>query len=110
MTALRLLKKYGQTITVDQISTGSYNPLSGTQTTTKTSSTAIGALFNHKAKDVDESLIMSGDKRLIMDSSINIKTDDLVLAGGIIYTVVAVSELKPSDTRILWICNLRSLS
>lgn len=107
-TALRLLTKYGQSVTVTNITTGAYDPNTGTQSTTTSTSTPKGLLTQHRAQDVDGTMIMRGDKKLLLDASAAIKTDDTVTVNNTVYTVVGLNEIKPAATRVLWICNVRA--
>jgi len=106
-TALRLLTKRGRTVTVTSITTGSYDPNTGSQATTTSTTTPKGFLTNHEAKDVDGTMIMIGDKKLLLDSSAAIKTDDTVTIGAVTYSVIGIDEKNYNGTRVMWICNVR---
>ena len=107
-TALRMLTKYGQAVTMSSIATGSYDPATGTQATTTTTATHVGALTNHNAKDIDGSLIMQGDKKLLLNAGASIKTDDTVTISNVVYSIAGISEINPAGTRVMWICNVRA--
>jgi len=107
-TALRLLTKYGQSVTVTNITTGAYDPDTGTQATTTATTTPKGLLTQHRAQDVDGTMIMKGDKKLLLDASATVKTDDTVTVNSTVYTVVGLNEIKPAATRVMWICNVRA--
>jgi len=50
---------------------------------------------------------MRSDKKLLIDASASIKTDDLITVDGKTYTVISVNEIKPALTRVMSICNVR---
>lgn len=107
-TALKLLTKFGQSITLTSVTTGAYDPATGMQATTTSTSTPKGLLTKHNARDVDGTLIMHGDKKLLLDASTAIKTDDTVTVGSTVYSIAGISEINPAGTRVMWICNVRA--
>ena len=106
-TALKLLTKYGRSVTVTSVTPGTYDPAAGSITNTTATSTAKGLVTEHKATDIDGTLIKAGDKKLLLDSSAVISIDDSVTVGSDVYSVVGVSELNPAGTRVMWTCNIR---
>lgn len=109
-TALRLLTKYGQTVTLRRITTGDYDPSTGSASQTTTDYTASAAKFDFDFRMsgmtfVPGTLIQSGDKQIFMSAhslGITPAPGDQVIIGVDTWPVMGVKELKPADTAVLY--------
>jgi hypothetical protein len=122
-TALRLLTKYGQTITVETNVPGVYDTATSSVAITTTSQEIKGAVFewggsnypNNGQEVIDWTLIKSGDKKLILStlandgSSINKPNiGDVAIVQGIRYTMVnPIKFLAPAGVLVLVEVNIR---
>jgi hypothetical protein len=108
-TAKELLTEFGQSVTITKQTAGSYDPATGAATVTTSTQTATGALFDYKTHQIDNTLILMGDRRLIL-SAVGItapQIDDTVTANGKTYTIKAISETNPAGTVVIYTCNVR---
>lgn len=104
-TALKMLTKYGQNVTVTSIASGSYS--NGSITTTSTTSTAKGLITANDAKNIDGTLIKQGDKKLLLDASVNVAVGDTVTVNNIVYSIILTDEKNYNGTRVMWVCVVR---
>lgn len=116
-TAKRILTKYGQVIVITKITESAYNPETSEATQTTETISGIGVVleWSYESQTIGgtgqilTSLIEATDKRLILflDSGF-ISLDDRIMANGILYTVKEpLKEINPSNSVILYDCNLR---
>lgn len=89
---------------------GSYDPATGTNTDTTADTTRKGALLDFGAGQtlVRGTLIQSGDKRLLLDSTATIAPQDHFIVGGTEYVIVSIGEVNPAGTRVLYDLHLRT--
>lgn len=101
-TAIRLISEFGRTVTLRTIAKSgtSYDPI---LTNTDTSIKAVVTAF--KASEIDGTLIMATDKKLITTSAVT--TVDKIIDGSIEYSIVAVDEVKPATTALVYKAVLR---
>ena len=114
-TANRMLDGKGQIVAIKHSVVGEYVPGEGT-TNTITTQAGTGAVVEWDARQVDGTLILTGDKRLML-SALNTDGDALVSpvlgdtvtdAAGRVYTLTAPLEtLSPAGTVVSYTCNLR---
>lgn len=113
-SADRMLKKFGQSVTLTHVTPGAYDPNTGTVTTTTTTQTGTGVVFDfglHQSgmSFTAGSLIQAGDKQLLL-SAVGITTPtagDLVTIGGTIWTIASVKSTAPAGEVVLYECQLR---
>ena len=103
-TASRLLKKFGKPITIQVLTGEADDPVTMSKVSTYTNSTGYGVTMPIKSNEVDGSLILASDVRLIIE---NIDLEPVVgsLYDG--YRVVSVMPLKPANTNLIYTCILR---
>jgi len=109
-TAKELLTEFGQSVTLTRQTVGAYDPATGAAAVTTSAQTATGALFDYKNSQIDGTLIVAGDRRLIL-SAVGItapQVDDTITANGRTYTIKAVSETNPAGTAVIFTCNVRA--
>lgn len=114
-TALRLLTKYGQVLTLTTQASGAYDTATGSVAVTGSSQSAIGAVFDYSTHEIDQSIVLAGDKRLYLspllaDGSALVppSIDDTVTVNGITYTIKKINALSPAGTPVLYDCNVRA--
>lgn len=108
-TANDLLSQFGQQITINTVSVGTYNPSTGQSIITSSTQNGIGAVFDYGSKDIDGQLILQGDKKLLLSQIgiTSVKVNDTVTIGSKTYTITNVKELNPAGTNVMYTCNLR---
>src|SRR5574343_103680 len=108
-TADELLTEFGQTVTLNRVMTGAYDPATGSASTSTSTQTGRGAIFDYKTADIDNSLIKQGDKRLLLspDGITAVTTGDAVVISSVTYTVTMVKQINPAGTVVMYDVNLR---
>lgn len=98
-TAKRLIQKFGRQIFI-LTKTAVYeawNPeLSWAQ------SAAIGVNVGQNKSERDNELIQSSDSVFLIESSVAVSTENRLLDGNDEFSIIAVTELKPGDTTLLY--------
>lgn len=105
------LGKFGQSVTINKKTTGAYDPATGTATVTASTQTGVGVVFDVNKKDIDNTLVLQGDKTLLL-SQIgidNINVNDSVTIGTKTYNVTSVQDLNPAGTNVMYTCNIRGV-
>lgn len=111
-TALRLITKKGQAVTLTTKTAGSYNTTTSSVAITETTQSAKGVVTNYDTKDIDGVLVKTDDLLLILAASgvttkpVPDKTK-VTLASGLSYTVKAVGDVAPSGESIVYRLQLR---
>lgn len=101
-TALRLLTKYGQAVTLSHSTPGTYDPATGSVSTVVTTQTGVAAELSYSAFELTNTLIQRGDKKLLLAAS-GITTpvvDDTVTVGTVVYTIKNVNTLAPAGVAV----------
>lgn len=114
-TANKQLEKYGQAVTYQAITTGTYNPETGTVTNTETEYTGFGALFDFKERQLGTnfaagSTIEGGDKyALVAPETLTVtpKVNDKLVIGSDTWTVLNIKTLAPAGVLVLYTFHLR---
>lgn len=107
-TALRLLARFGQDVTLTHEATGVYDPALGTAPVTVTTETRKAALFDYDRINFGETLqdgtrIQAGDRRCLMGTDGSVPTTfDFVTVSGVKYPIKVVKVLNPAGTPILY--------
>ena len=115
-TSNRLLISKGQAVVLKHTVVGEYVPGSGVETTVSTQY-GTGAVVEWDSNQIDGTLILTGDKRLLL-SALNtsgaaltapVLGDTVTDAAGKVYTLTApVETLSPAGTPVLYTCNMRA--
>lgn len=107
-TAKRLLQKFGKPVTV-QVLTGQVdNPITMGKDLTFTDSIGDGVTVPIKNSEIDGSLILSGDVKLIIENiDLAPVVGSKVINNGITYRVQMFEPLNPADTNLIYTCMLR---
>lgn len=107
-TALRLLAKFGQNVTLTRPTTGTYDPALGTAPVTEATETRKAALFDYDRINFGQTLedgsrIQVGDRRCLMGNDGSAPTTfDFITVGGIKYPVKVVKVLSPAGVPVLY--------
>jgi hypothetical protein len=101
-TAKRLIDKFGRTTTRKVITnTGTeWNP-----TQTETASNLVGAFVNFSKNEIDGTLILATDKKLLTYDEVLMT--DVITDDSIDYVVKNVDTVNPGDTKIIYKVQLR---
>jgi len=107
-TASRLLKKFGKSITVQVLTGSTYDPATLGNISTFSDSTGFGVTVPIKSSEVDGSLILTGDVKLIIENiSLAPVVGSMVVNNSITYRVEMSEPLNPADTNLIYTCMLR---
>ena len=110
------LRRKGGIVVLRQVVTGEYDPGLGMAPSTTTDYEGTGIKINYEAENIDGTLIQTGDQQLLLSplqrngQALPAPTAaDLVLFGGVSYTVKAVETTAPVDVAVLHTLQLRGL-
>jgi hypothetical protein len=112
-SALRMLTSFGQTVTRRTVTVGNYNTATGTAAVTTADTSRKGVLLEYEASSrygqnyAGESLILTGDKRLLLDATGPVLMSDRFVVQSIEYAVVSIYETNPAGTVVLYDIQLR---
>lgn len=107
-TALSLLQKFGQTITLVRKTGDSVDPVTGAVTAgTDASVTTTGVLSKYPDKMIDGERVLVGDRRLILSNEQVPVTSDLVTIGGYDWSIIEIDTVSPAGTDVIYICQVR---
>lgn len=102
-TAARLLKQFGSAGTLTRVTTGAYDPATGTASTSTATASVNCAVFDYDAKLIDGSAIQSGDKQVFM-AAVGVMVPaavDKLTWQGVEYQVIAVKPLAPAGVDVI---------
>lgn len=109
-TALKVIKKYGQVVTITRRTQGAYNPATSTAPVTETTETARGVVYDYEANEIDGTMVQRSDSKLLL-SSIGITkptvNDTATLANGDKFTIMNVDSVSPAGADVVYICQIR---
>ena len=107
--SLDLLTEFGQTVTRRAYTAGTYDTTTATVTNTTADTSRIGALFDFGSgkTHINGTLIVNGDKHLLLDAEGSASMTDRYIVGSVQYTVVGLKELNPAGTVCLYELHLR---
>jgi hypothetical protein len=98
LLADRLLDQFGVTRTFTRETTSSFDPSTGTNTTSTESFTASVVWLAFNRDEVDGSTILESDARLLISGEV--KVGDEVTRDGTTWRIVATNPLYPADTLV----------
>jgi hypothetical protein len=112
--AAALLLEFGQSVTLRQLANSSYS--GGSVTQTPTDYIGLGAVFNFAQRDIDGTLIKTGDQQLLMSvfqtngSAMPLPTTaDQIIIGSTTYTIQPSRKVDPAGTVVLYDLHIRGL-
>jgi len=104
-SALRLIKKYGMTMTVRRVTKGEYNSEAGERAADVVLSLdGKGIIEEYETKEIDGTLIQAGDRKIILAASglaIRPKKGDLLVIDGAISQIVKNKPTSPGGVDII---------
>lgn len=112
-TALKLLTKHGQDITLRTTTVGAYDPATGTSTTTTTDAIRKGAIFDYNLVTygndlMNNTLVQAGDKRLYLDANgAAPNLNDQVIIGGVTWQIKNIKNIGPAGIDVIFDCTIR---
>lgn len=115
-TATQLITDKGQSVVITHTEEGAYDPTTGLVPSVKTTQTSLGVLLDHGSREIDGTVIVIGDKKLLLSGKaldgtqmITPQINDTVVVDSVNYTIKApLKELKPNGTVvIMYTLNLR---
>lgn len=109
LTADDLLAEFGQSITIRTNTPGSYDTDTGTTALTTVDTVGNGCVFDYGTNAIDGTLIVLGDKQLLL-SPVGMSEpgiDDLAIVGGVTWRITKVKSIAPAGVAVLFDCNLR---
>jgi len=108
-TASKLLREFGQDVTLRNYSLGTYDPATGSATPTYADLTKKGVLLDFGAGQTlgTGGLIQQGDKRLLLEVGSAPSLEDHIVVGTTEYVIKGVGEVNPAGTPVLYDLHLR---
>lgn len=109
-TALRLIERFGQTITLRDTVPGEYDPVTGSQTPdVEVDQPAQAILQDYSLQQsgmsyADGTIIKQGDKKILV-AALGITPPQLttaVIADGATWTIVNIKEINPAGTPLVY--------
>ena len=67
-TADKLLRTFGQPMTLTRRTPGAYNPATGTATVTETDFPGVGAIFDIAGQEFGEAMVQQGDRKALLSA------------------------------------------
>lgn len=107
--ATKLMAKFGGSVTIRRVTTGVYNPTTGTSSEFITDAMLRGVLQDVNLREVND-LIQAGDKRLLIaaaDIVFTPTTADRVIIEGRTLQVIQVQTIEQDNTAITYELILR---
>lgn len=111
---LTLVNRFGKSVTLRAVTTGTYNVSTGSVTNT-TSDTTVKAYFgNYTLEEMDGSSIVKGDRKVVVNtldtSNVSItepKVGDLIVGEDDTVSIVSVQKILSGTTPTCYICQVR---
>jgi hypothetical protein len=100
--ASKLMAKFGGVATIRRVTTGAYDPVTGTASETTTDTAVRGVLEDVNLREVND-LIQAGDKRLLIaaaDVANAPTTADEVVIAAVVHQVITVRTIEQDNTAI----------
>jgi hypothetical protein len=107
-TARDLLLKFGSVVTVTRTTGESINPVTGVVSAgTTVTFSPKGILQNYNDKLVDNTRILSGDRRMVLDDTVAPLMSDQITIESELWTIVGIEDKTPAAVPLVYICQLR---
>lgn len=108
-TAQTLIARFGTSVTFVEVTTGAYDPATATPGESTTNHSATAVLLNYKLKDIDGTLIQSGDRIALISTTLTAvpKPGDKITIGSDTWVVVDSQPLSPGGTDLLYAAQVR---
>lgn len=107
-TASRLLEKFGAPVTLARETGGTYDPVTGETTPpADDSQTTTGLLKRYPDHFIDGTRILTGDRMLILDASVQPLMSDRPTIGGQQWTPVSIETQSPAGVPLVYFVQCR---
>jgi hypothetical protein len=109
-TALKLLNKFGKSVTLTMVTEGTYNPATGELSSGSTSTEIPKALIeDFNGVDYVSGLVEKGDRKVTTPASgyTEPKPNDQFTVGSDVYTVIAVETVWSGEQAAIYISQVR---
>lgn len=107
-TALKLLTKFGKTVTLARTTGNSIDPITGIAIDgTDASVTTTGLIKNYADGVIDGARILSGDKELVLSNEQVPTLTDQVTIDSQTWSIVAIKTISPADAVVCYFCQVR---
>lgn len=107
-TALRLLTKFGQSITLARTTGSSVDPVTGTVTAGSDASvTTTGVLLKYPDSMIDGTRIIASDRRMIVSNEQVPDPSDKPTLNGQDWSIVNIETLSPAGTDVIYELQVR---
>ena len=107
-TALKLLTRFGQTVTFVRVTGGSINPITGAEIAgTDACVTTTGLLRKYPDKMIDGTRILSGDRELILSNEQEPLPSDKPTINGEDWSIESIDTLSPAGTVVIYTVQVR---
>lgn len=102
-SSLKLLSKFGQTVTRRTYTVGTYDTATGLVTPVTADSSRVGVAlpFNAGQTMLAGTLIQNGDIQVLLDAEAAVALTDHYIVDGTEYTLAAFEPLSPAGTVVL---------
>jgi len=107
--AYELIDDIGIDVTLTSVTQGTYNPATGTKTNSTSDSTVKAMLLNYRDSEIDGTLILQGDRRIVIAArgAVVPETDDLITANSIEYRLISVRQVSEASNALIYSCQAR---
>lgn len=108
-----LLTEFGGPAVLTRVTTGTYDPTTGTTTGNVTTTwNATCACFEYAQVQIDGTSIRQGDRVVYLSTAgiVNPQTGDTLTIGGVVLNVVASRPLRPASTDVLFEVQARGVT
>jgi len=112
-TSLKLLTKFGQDVVLRSSTIGSYDPATGTSSSTITDTARKGVIFDYNLvvygnDTINNTLVQAGDKRLYMDANGVAPTlNDQAIIGGVTWQIKNIKDANYTGVSVIYDCTIR---
>lgn len=107
-TALRLLEKFGMTVTLVRTTGGSIDPVTGAVVAgTSANQTTTGLLRKYPDNLIDGTRIMTGDRQAVLSNEVRPLLTDRLRVAGEDWNVMGIETVKPTDTTLVYFVQVR---
>lgn len=107
-TALRLLTKFGQSVTLSRKTGASTNPITGAVTAgTDASVVTTGLIKPYPDNMVDGSRILDSDRELVLSSEYEPLPSDKPIVNGEEWAIVRIKTVSPAGTPVVYFVQVR---
>lgn len=101
--ANKILLDHGATATLKRTTTATYNSSTSTASVAEANETVRVAVFPYPDKMIDGTMILVGDKQVIMSALTTTapKPTDVLAWAGFDYTIISVKDLAPAGISVI---------